>query len=401
MTLLKWPRRVKRYSYKRVVLLILSVSVVTKVVWFDVYQDSSTQVFNWEPGTEPCLSDTTNDTNNNNPGTSSIECLFLKYIPFSRHIHTLCRKSNDVQMRPTKRKRVCKDPFLSTFLKEQNFICFAVDGRLGNQMFLFASAYGIAQHTGRRLVIDKTSPLLKIFKVDQTVMAERCVCDDVKVKCSKKHCSFDETLFTIPNDGNYQVRRYLQSWRYFQNVTGEVRDQFTFKRHIVLTSLSVLRRLREEYKSRTADSASEEDSRNVTFVGVHVRETDRGESYTRLGYRVAPKEYIHNAMNYFENKFTDVIFVVFSNVRERAKKHVRKRKNVFFVDGYLPEVDMCILAHCNHTIMTVGTFGWFASFLAGGVTVYYKHPYKENSSVRKQYSADYRDYFYPGWIAME
>jgi galactoside 2-L-fucosyltransferase 1/2 len=32
--------------------------------------------------------------------------------------------------------------------------------------------------------------------------------------------------------------------------------------------------------------------------------------------------------------------------------------------------DLAILSGCNHTVITIGTYGWWAAYLAGGVTVY-------------------------------
>ncbi|XP_041369867.1 galactoside alpha-(1,2)-fucosyltransferase 2-like [Gigantopelta aegis] len=290
----------------------------------------------------------------------------------------------------------CLDPFLSTFRKQQRFICFRVDGGLGNQMFIFASAYGIARYTGRRIVLDKSWPLLKIFKPNGIVV-DRCVCNGVHIKIAERNSAFDETLLRLPTVGNYKVGNYLQSWKYFQNVTNEIKAQFTFRKDILKKVSTMLNTVVEEYENRTANS------KNPTLVGVHIRRGDiaNEKRFIDFGYKVAPKEYIYKAMDYFKNNFTNVIFVFTSDDMNWTKHNINEEDNVFFVEGNSPEVDMCILAHCNHTIMTVGTFSWFAAFLTGGVTVYYKHFASETSVLRKQFSSDYLDYFQPGWIAME
>jgi galactoside 2-L-fucosyltransferase 1/2 len=33
------------------------------------------------------------------------------------------------------------------------------------------------------------------------------------------------------------------------------------------------------------------------------------------------------------------------------------------------DIDMCALSMCNHTIITVGSFGWWSAWLANGTTV--------------------------------
>lgn len=40
------------------------------------------------------------------------------------------------------------------------------------------------------------------------------------------------------------------------------------------------------------------------------------------------------------------------------------------VAGDSPELDLAVLAACNHSIMTLGTFGFWGSYLAGGEVLY-------------------------------
>jgi galactoside 2-L-fucosyltransferase 1/2 len=61
---------------------------------------------------------------------------------------------------------------------------------------------------------------------------------------------------------------------------------------------------------------------------------------------------------------------------------------------------MAMLASCDHTISTVGSFGWWIGWLSGGDVTYFKWPAKEGSPLRKQYGKDFSDYFYPGWIGL-
>jgi galactoside 2-L-fucosyltransferase 1/2 len=60
--------------------------------------------------------------------------------------------------------------------------------------------------------------------------------------------------------------------------------------------------------------------------------------------------------------------------------------------------DMAILSKCNHTIMTVGTFGWWAGFLAGGITVYFKDFPAVGSELSLGFDAG--DYFLPEWVGL-
>jgi galactoside 2-L-fucosyltransferase 1/2 len=56
--------------------------------------------------------------------------------------------------------------------------------------------------------------------------------------------------------------------------------------------------------------------------------------------------------------------------------------------------DMAMLASCNHTIMNIGTYGWWGSWLAGGITIVNKiYP-----PFTPKLSASIEDYYPPKWI---
>ena len=60
--------------------------------------------------------------------------------------------------------------------------------------------------------------------------------------------------------------------------------------------------------------------------------------------------------------------------------------------------DFVLLASCQHVIMSVGSFGYWAAFLAGGDVVYYKDHYVKGSWKSKGYRDRFQ--FPPEWIAI-
>ena len=59
---------------------------------------------------------------------------------------------------------------------------------------------------------------------------------------------------------------------------------------------------------------------------------------------------------------------------------------------------MATLAKCNHVIMSVGTFGWWAGYFSGGDVIYFTPPFEAGSRLDKGYSEE--DFFPPKWIGM-
>ncbi|KAB7502526.1 Galactoside 2-alpha-L-fucosyltransferase 1 [Armadillidium nasatum] len=75
--------------------------------------------------------------------------------------------------------------------------------------------------------------------------------------------------------------------------------------------------------------------------------------------------YVANAIKYIKRKYKNPIFIAISDDVKRLKKILKKEKNIS-----TPEVDMAILSFCNHSIFTLGTYGFWASYLAGGEVLY-------------------------------
>ena len=294
----------------------------------------------------------------------------------------------------------CLDPFLDRFRRQKGFLYSAINGGLGNRLFVYASAYGIAVQCNRTMVILKSDVLNRYFNLEASQVDE-CVIQELKTEFihPKQPSAFDKNLFHLPADKNIVIGYYLQSWKYFENVVPQLKTQFTFKVEISKRADEILSNISTDFlKTQQSKGIT---AQNIIFVGVHVRRGDivTEERFVKFGYRVAPVQYINKAMKYFTDKFNTVLFVVCSDNMKWTKYNI-KHPNVVFVHEKA-EVDMSVLIHCNHTIITVGTFSWWAGFLAGGITVYYKHPARNGSPVRQTFSKNYSDYFYPGWIEME
>lgn len=86
------------------------------------------------------------------------------------------------------------------------------------------------------------------------------------------------------------------------------------------------------------------------------------------------EDYFEDAMEYFRDEYgsDDTVFVYVSDDMKWGRRKLKDAKNLFFMGcGNGEEVeciakDLSLLSKCNHTITTHGTFGHWASYLAGG-----------------------------------
>ncbi len=271
-------------------------------------------------------------------------------------------------------------------------------GRLGNVMFSYASIKGIAFLTNRTSTFSrrKFSSLHAIFSNVQMKIDNGKQRKYLKLR---QHGSFawepKRLIADLPWQ-DVQICCWLQVWKYFSSIDKKIRHEFIFKGNILKKTSKSLQTIRDRMK-QTANSSIESD---VIFVGVHIRGGDmRGPGPRKLGFRVVPNYYVNSAMNYYREKYANPQFIVCSDDKKWSKKLIDTRQSDIHVINTGSAVsDMALLSQCNHSIMTVGTFGWWASFLAGGDVVYYHPPSKPKTRFGFSYV---RENLYPkNWTCL-
>ena len=87
------------------------------------------------------------------------------------------------------------------------------------------------------------------------------------------------------------------------------------------------------------------------------------------------------AMKYMQTKFQNVIFIIASEVKAWCANNLRE-ENVFISNFTSHIDDFVLMQSCTHMIMTVGTFGWWATWLTshrGGTVMYHRDPFRVGS----------------------
>ena len=151
-------------------------------------------------------------------------------------------------------------------------------------------------------------------------------------------------------------------------------------------------RLRERFRSRAAKRLEVELShRNigwseVTWVGVHNRRGDYRQHLAALyGLNLLEPGYFQRAMQRFNSEYQHVIFIVVTDDMDWAESNLMfpglqvvfaGHRTVLEKDVKHPLAtaddigdDLALLAACNHTILSYGTFGQWGALLAGGKVV--------------------------------
>ena len=263
---------------------------------------------------------------------------------------------------------------------------------LGNQLFLYASAYSLAKQLDRELLIDEKSGFLKEerkikyelsnFNISSKLSSNEYKFDtqikNIKRSWLKKIDKFSERKSFLIEEYNskketefsnkYLTQRYrnvtfmegyFQSEKYFINYKNNIKQEFTFKNEIkannlelqkmILNSNSILVHVRQHAFTETPKKQIKE--KNLLRSDQHTRENID-----------------HNlkAIKYFKTKIDNAKFFIFSN-------DFKNLKNIFIGDEYYfvdkniklePIHDFYLMTLCKHFIVSPSTFSWWAAWLS-------------------------------------
>ena len=280
---------------------------------------------------------------------------------------------------------------------------FADGRRLGNQMFNLAVVVYVAKLTGRQPAILKfnyTIGLDKVFDLGIERFDNLCPC---YVFGEERSLLYDYHVEELADDSRAEDVRdksiflsgFFQSWKYTRNVERRLRNHFTF-----------LPEIREFVDKFLADSKPPGWVAGYVRVAIHVRRGDvLNAGKVHFGYSTPDEQYFAHAMRYFVDRFDRVQFIVASNDIDWCRQKLsnlwttlRHRVNVTFVTPRSAGKDLAVLASCEHVIMSTGTYGWWAAWLAHGITIYYADWPIIGSSLANMFRR--KDYFPPTWIGM-
>jgi galactoside 2-L-fucosyltransferase 1/2 len=283
--------------------------------------------------------------------------------------------------------------FHSSSVPPKFYICPTFINRLGNNIFQFASALGIAYKKNMTLIISKEDTVYNIFRLRNSshlsIGDKKSMCSNADFRKEKQGSLYDENIFHFTPNATYRLGYFLQSWKYFQEASVELRQQLHFREPLQNKANVLMNSILHQYsKSR----------KHVTLIAIHIRRTDKVNN-TR-GYQVANTKYFQTAMRLFDDHLFP-IFILCTDDLQWSKANIFPKYRVKFISGNSPMEDLALMASCDHVISSVGSFSWWAGWLSNGTVVYFKWPAKEGTALRQAFSNDYMDYFYPHWIEIQ
>jgi hypothetical protein len=231
-------------------------------------------------------------------------------------------------------------------------------GRLGNQMFQYASLKGIARNRGYDYCIPNHNQVIKDpygfdMKIELFYPFKMSNVNPHNIKlldrgyapvAEEKHFHFDETLFNMCPD-EITLAGFFQSEKYFKNIENEIRVDFSFKDEILEPCKEMIGSIGE-------------------VISLHVRRTDY---LTNPNHMILGLDYYEQALN----KFYDASSVfIFSDDPEWCKEQELFSGDRFMIsesgDQY---VDLCLMSLCKQHIIANSSYSWWGAWLSGSDNV--------------------------------
>jgi len=270
---------------------------------------------------------------------------------------------------------------------------------LGNHLFYYAGVKYVAWLTGRKpfFITSKRNILDKAFELDiaRQDPSKGCLLTHFYSKYANRYEGRVKRLKRVARRVSIRLRGHFFSWKYVTPIENLLRGELRFRRNLT------------DFAEKFLLSSVPRGWETSVFVrvGVHVRRGDfLHRRWVRMGLTVVNEQYLNRTMTFFIERYSRVQFVVASDDIGWCQKNItlssfdQQRVNIAFSIGHSAEQDFALLASCDHMIMSTGTFGWWASWLANGTTVYYR-TYATPGSELWRHSRR-ADLFPPPWIGM-
>lgn len=213
-------------------------------------------------------------------------------------------------------------------------------GRLGNQLFQVASTIGISKNNNHKYIF----PHWKYSCYFQNILVQDSIFEINKESWTVLNYESSPIFnqIKLENTGNFNLRGYFQSEKYFIDHKDLITEVLTPKEKILNT-------LKEKYIEITNGKKT---------CSLHVRRGDylKFSDYYNL---LTPDNYYNQSIDQFDN---ETLFLIFSDDLEWCKNTFKGDRFVF-VENDKDIKDLFFMSLCDNNIIANSSFSWWAAWL--------------------------------------
>lgn len=262
-------------------------------------------------------------------------------------------------------------------------IIFILKGGLGNQLFQYFHAMGLAEKFNASVYFDtyfgyRKDPfnrklelneiikkkitkiklldffLLVIFKIFKKNLIIKNVLKYFKISYITENRNFHFQNIKKISDINF-FEGYWQSSKYFEKNKKKIFDSFNFRRLNDKKFLSVYRKIQK--------------SPNPVLVGIRLYEETKNPNYYSLTSKIKKPESINKTITKINKKYNNCDFFIFSSKNNKFIKTLKfpvgKANFIFEEDGFNDSIkNLYLMKSCKHFIFMNSTYYWWAAWLS-------------------------------------
>jgi hypothetical protein len=225
-------------------------------------------------------------------------------------------------------------------------------GRLGNQMFQYASLKGIARRNGYEYCIPPSQnkdewrehQLFVPFKLESLSSLNVQFIDVSRPIIAEETFSFNEKIFNECSDW-VSLQGYFQSEKYFKHIEDEIRFDFAFKDEILEPCKEMISQL------------------DTSPISLHVRRTDY---VTNPNHTALELDYYQKALEKFDN---ELVLVFSDDPNWCSQQELFSSDRFLIAEGNSNYVDLCLMTLCSGHIIANSSFSWWGAWLANSKQV--------------------------------
>ena len=270
-----------------------------------------------------------------------------------------------------------------------------LSNEIGNQMFMYASAYSISKELNRRLYIDNetaflskknvskfglnlfniTSPIapdtLKFKNLSGYIKRKFLIKTDlirskkkfyIEKKDRNKITKYSSDYKNLVFDNNLFLEGHFESERYFKDYKDEIKGEFKLKNQVSLKKNPYF----NEINKLNSVSICLRQNRFIEGKGQNTSQNKQKS----LNFTLEQINYINKSVDYIKSKVSNPAFFLWSNDFSNIDKNkfnfnykeIKFYNNENALDKRIQS--LFLLTQCNHFIVTTSTFNWWGAWLS-------------------------------------
>ena len=269
----------------------------------------------------------------------------------------------------------------------KNKLVLRLSNNLGNQMFMYASAYAISRRLDRELLIDNESSYmtrnnfhkynLNIFNFTAKIASNKYKYKGfygylirkllkkidifknkklfyIEDKDHNKITCFNESYLKTSFSSDIYMEGHFECEKYFTEFTNEIKQEFTFKNHNSFLSNKYYNDIRNSNSVCLCvrQNRFSEKKRNITKI----------DDEKSLVFTKDQIEYINKSINIINSKITNPKFFLWSNNLEDLKNYFPPNKFTHVSTNKIDQ-DLFLMTQAKHFVVIPSTFNWWGAWL--------------------------------------